>query len=114
MESVDSSSSASRPKRKIIPIRDCNGDIVVRPTKKVWVPRVMSEEEDEQMMVDDGIDEVVEIDVDGNEKVGSRRSVGPAASTSSRASTPEVVRMDKKKLGVFAMHLAVYRLKDKR
>jgi hypothetical protein len=70
----NTSEAPTRGKRKVIPKKNPVGDEYARPVKKPRTRKttIMSEDEEEEM-VRDGIDEVIEEDVDGNEH--SRRPV---------------------------------------
>jgi hypothetical protein len=64
-----------RSKRKSIQTKNPNDEAYARPIKKARAQRVISEDEEEELMAAEGIVEVVEIDVEGNEKPGTRRPV---------------------------------------
>jgi hypothetical protein len=91
--SSDPSKVPARGKRKVIPKRNPTGDEYKHPVKKLHMQKmmIMSEEEEEEEMARDGIDEVIEEDVDGNE-----RSCRPVrhSSLSSVTSVSEPIDVD--------------------
>jgi hypothetical protein len=92
-----SSNSSVTSKRKSIPTKNPNNEAYERPTKKVRPQRVLSDDEEEELMVEEGIDEVVEIDLDGNEKPGTRRPVrSPSPVSQPSTECPET---DEEELG---------------
>ena len=97
---MPNSNNPSEPlisKQKSIPTKNPNNEVYQRPTKKARRQRVMSDDDEEELMAEDGIVEVVEIDVSGNEKPGTRRPVR-SPSPVSQPST-EHAETDKEELG---------------